>query len=52
MSDFKQFLRRVHRKLRGIRCADCKHYDGRYGDDNCFACLVDIRSSEYEQRKG
>lgn len=32
-------------------CSTCKNYDGkRYGNDNCFKCLLSLEASEYERR--
>lgn len=48
--ELHMFLRRIYMKLHRKSCKACKHYDGRFGDDECFECQYSKKAACYEKR--
>ncbi len=46
-----RFLRKLYMRLIRKSCDTCCHYDGRYGEDECFRCERTIRAVEYDKRR-
>lgn len=44
-------FRKLYMSVTGKNCDTCRHYDGRFGDDDCFQCEHSIRAVEYERRR-
>ncbi|MFR3727686.1 hypothetical protein [Lacrimispora sp.] len=43
-------LRKIVMRWTGKRYGSCKHYDGRFGDNTCFACERSIKAVGYERK--
>lgn len=44
-------LRRVYMIIRKMDCDSCIHYDGRFGDDECFRRERSVTADGYERRR-
>ena len=47
--ELHMFFRKLYMSVTGKSCDTCRHYDGRFGDDDCFQCERSIRAVGYDR---
>lgn len=48
--ELHMFFRKLYMSVTGKCCDTCRHYDGRFGDDDCFQCEQSIGAVGYDKR--